>query len=154
MKILVFSDTHGDKSKIQQAMLSHSNADVIVHCGDGENDLEAMKGMFPYKAYYNVRGNCDFCSSLDPVLEFTLEGKKFMVTHGHLYNVKWGTQNLIYSALEKKVDIVLYGHTHIPENEYIDGLYVMNPGSCHGYGATYGVIEITDKGILTSIVNI
>ena len=38
-------------------------------------------------------------------------------------------------------------------NEYIDGMYVMNPGSCHGYGATYGIIDISDKGILTNIAS-
>ena len=35
----------------------------------------------------------------------------------------------------------------------IDGMYVMNPGSCHGYGATYGIIDISDKGILTNIAS-
>lgn len=152
MKILVFSDTHGDKNKIQRAILSHSSAEVVIHCGDGESDVNAMKTLFPEKAFFNVRGNCDFYSNSDSTIVFTLMGKKIMVTHGYEYNVKWGTQKLIYAALEKQVDIVLYGHTHIAENEYSDGLYVMNPGSCHGYGASYGIIEITDKGILTNIV--
>lgn len=154
MKILVFSDTHGDVNKMHRAIMSHSDADVVIHCGDGERDVEYVKMGFPSKAFYNVRGNCDFASQLEPALELTLEGKKIFVTHGHLYNVKWGTQNLIYAGMEKQADIVLYGHTHIAEDVYIDGMYVMNPGSCSGYLASYGIIEITDKGILTNISKI
>ena len=39
--------------------------------------------------------------------------------------------------------------------DYDDGLYIMNPGSCNGYYATYGVIDITPKGdIVTNIVRL
>ena len=151
MKILVFSDTHGDTQKMYRAILSHSDAEVVIHCGDGENDVNYMKTAFPSKAFYNVKGNCDWCSDLPGVLELTLQGKKIFVSHGHLYNAKMGIMNLCYAAREKQSDILLYGHTHISMNEYDDGMYIMNPGSCHGYGATYGIIDITPKGILTSI---
>lgn len=138
---------------MERAIRSHSDAEAIIHCGDGEMDVEYAKRNFPDRAFLNVKGNCDWGSSLDPTLEITLEGKKIFVTHGHLYNAKMGLQNLIYAGKEKNADIVLYGHTHISMNEYIDGMYVMNPGSCHGYGATYGIIDISDKGILTNIAS-
>jgi predicted phosphodiesterase len=34
MKILVFSDTHGDVTKMERAIRSHSDAEVIIHCGE------------------------------------------------------------------------------------------------------------------------
>lgn len=46
MKILVFSDTHGDVTRMERAIRSHSNAEVIIHCGDGEMDVEYAKGTF------------------------------------------------------------------------------------------------------------
>ena len=153
MKILVFSDTHGDMTKMKRAILSHSDAEVIIHCGDGETDLNYMKNAFPDKAFYNVKGNCDWFSDLSPALELTLNGKRIFVTHGHLYGAKSGIMNLCFAAKEKQADILLFGHTHTPLNEYDGGMYIMNPGSCHGYGATYGIIDITDKGILTSIAD-
>ena len=116
MKILVFSDTHGDVTKMERAIRSHSDAEAIIHCGDGETDVEYVKRNFPDRAFLNVKGNCDWGSSLDPTLEITLEGKKIFVTHGHLYNAKMGLQNLIYAGKEKNADIVLYGHTHISMN--------------------------------------
>ena len=82
-------------------------------------------------------------------------GKRLFVTHGHLYQAKFTIYNMICAAREEKADILLYGHTHCAMNEYDDGLYIMNPGSCHGSGATYGYIDITDKGdIVTNIVTI
>lgn len=153
MKILVFSDTHGDSVRMKRVIMSHSDAEVVIHCGDGENEVEYLKREFPNKAFLNVKGNCDWGSDTPPTLEITLEGKKIFATHGHLYQVKMGLQNLYYAGKEKNADIVLYGHTHIASNEYIDGMYVINPGSCHGYGATFALIDITDKGILTNIGN-
>lgn len=55
--------------------------------------------------------------------------------------------------VKKRMPILYFMVTHISMNEYIDGMYVMNPGSCHGYGATYGIIDISDKGILTNIAS-
>lgn len=36
--------------------------------------------------------------------------------------------------------------------DYDDGLYVMNPGSLRGAYATYGILDITEAGIVTNIV--
>ena len=43
---------------------------------------------------------------------------------------------------------VLFGHTHSPLCEMIDGMWVLNPGSCgHGCG-TVGLIEVENGEIL------
>ncbi|MFR3419646.1 MAG: metallophosphoesterase family protein [Eubacterium sp.] len=42
----------------------------------------------------------------------------------------------------RNADIVLFGHTHNQYTEYLDGLYIMNPGSV-GMNGDYGVIDIT-----------
>lgn len=153
MEILVFSDSHGDMTKMERVIRSHSKAEAVIHCGDGERDIDYMKSLFPNKAFYNVKGNCDWASSLESTLVLTLMGKRIFVTHGHLYNAKMGIQRLEYAAREKEADILLYGHTHIAINEYHDGLYIINPGSCHGYGATYCLLSISEKGILANISN-
>ena len=53
----------------------------------------------------------------------------------------------------KKGDILLHGHTHIPETVYRDGLYIMNPGSLRGSYGSYGIIDITPQGIVTNIID-
>ena len=56
------------------------------------------------------------------------------------------------AAKENNCNIALFGHTHEKYYSYEDGLHLFNPGSIgSGYGgASYGVINITDKGILLS----
>ena len=102
-----------------------------------------------------MRGNCDFSSKLPPVEVKEIGGKKIFVTHGHLYNAKYTIMDLIYAAREQGADILLFGHTHMPMTDYYEGLHIMNPGSCCGYFASYGVIDITPKGdIVTNIVKL
>ena len=49
-------------------------------------------------------------------------GKKIFITHGHFYGVKEGMQRLLYRGLELKVDIALYGHTHISNILFEEGM--------------------------------
>lgn len=152
MKILVFSDTHGDFRLINNAVMRHKNAEVIIHCGDGEEQANTIKKSYPDKMVISVKGNCDWCSNLNATEKISLNGKKIFITHGHLYNVKSGLYNICCAAREENADIVLFGHTHNPVAEYDNGLYILNPGSCHGYNATYGCIDVSEAGIITNIM--
>lgn len=155
MRILVVSDTHGDLYTLMNVVRSQPTAEVIIHCGDGEEQAEELKMTFPDKKIVAVRGNCDWGSMLQPTETLRINGKTIFITHGHLYKVKMTMYNLVCAAREQKADIVVFGHTHNAMTDYDDGLYIMNPGSCHGYGATYGYIDITDKGdIVTNTVKI
>ena len=152
MRILVVSDTHRDSSSLRAAILSQPTAEVVIHLGDGAEEAEEMRTSFPEKMFLQVRGNCDWGSSI-PVDGFaTFAGKNIFYTHGYTYNVKYGTYEVISAAREKKADILLFGHTHVPITEYEDGLYIMNPGSLCGSGGTYGILDLTDAGIVTNIV--
>lgn len=61
-----------------------------------------------------------------------------------------------FGAVADNPDLIAacgFGHTHSALSMYEDGLYVLNPGSCGGYMASYGIIDITDKGeIITNTV--
>lgn len=155
MRILVFSDSHGDFRTINEAVRTHSSAEIIIHCGDGYAEVLELKKMFPDKMIVAVRGNCDWSADMPAVETLRVMGKTIYITHGHLYKVKFTPYNLICAARENEADIVLFGHTHNAMTDYDDGLYIMNPGSCHGYRASYGIVDITDKGdIVTNIVRL
>lgn len=151
MKLLVVSDTHGDTRSLKSAILSKNDAEVIIHCGDGNSEFTELSKLFPEKHFVGVRGNCDFCTPAANIETLTLEGKKIFITHGHLYNAKYGLYNLTCAAKEAEADLLLFGHTHNALEDYDDGLYIVNPGSCHGYGASYAYIDVTEKGIVTRI---
>ena len=154
MRALVISDIHGDSSNLNSILLSQSKAEVVFFLGDGEEDIERIKHNFPNKMFVMVKGNCDWGSKLPVEQFFTLEGKKIMLTHGHAYDVKLTYNRIINNAKYNDCDVLLFGHTHSPITLYEDGLYIMNPGSAHGYNATYGTLDITPQGIVTNIVNI
>lgn len=155
MRILVFSDTHGDLHTAIRAIRSQSGANVIFHCGDGSREVEELKTMFPEKEIIAVRGNCDWSSVLPVEVVREVGGKRIFATHGHAYQAKFTVYNMVCAAREQKADILLFGHTHEAMTDYDEGLHIMNPGSCHGYGATYGYIDITDSGdIVTNIVKV
>ncbi len=155
MRILVVSDTHGDLFSLQKAVRAQPSAEIIVHCGDGDEQVQYLKNNFKDKMIVGVRGNCDWCSVLPSKEILSVCGKKIFITHGHLYNAKLGLYTIMCAAREEKADILLFGHTHQAMTYYEDGLHMLNPGSCHGYGASYGFIDITDKGdIVTNTVAI
>lgn len=154
MRILVVSDTHRDASSLRQAILSQPAARTVIHLGDGAEEAEEMKRDFPEKTFLLARGNCDWGSALPLEGVAAFEGKNIFYTHGYTYNVKLSMYQAECAAREKKADVLLFGHTHEPFTYYDDGLYIMNPGSLHGSYGTYGILDISPAGIVTSIVKI
>lgn len=154
MRILVASDTHGDTASLRRAILAQPQAQVVIHLGDGEEDVAQVKPSFPDKMFLQVRGNCDWTSQLSSVGEYEVEGVKIFYTHGHIYGVKSGDYGLISAAREHKAQVALFGHTHLAREDYEDGLYLMNPGRLGGWEASYGILDITPQGIVTNVVRL
>ncbi len=154
MRILVVSDTHGSEANLRRAILAQPAAEIVIHLGDGQAEAERAKRNFPEKMFLQVRGNCDMGSPLPYEGEYTVDGVKIFYTHGHMYNVKMGLYNAVCAAREKGAQVLLYGHTHQALTDYEDGLYLMNPGSLSGWGASYGTLDITPQGIVTNTIKL
>ena len=149
MKILVLSDSHGETEELENVIRSNSAAEIVIFCGDGNGDIEAMRYVFPEKMFISVRGNCDWCCNAPDKEEITLCGKKIFVTHGHIYGVKQGLSRITAFGHNINADIVLFGHTH-QQIVTVDGsMILMNPGSL-GFNAEYGIIDIDDNGKITT----
>lgn len=140
MKVIVFSDSHSDVLGMQKAVELEA-PDVLIHLGDYFSDFLKLKREFPQLCCYGVAGNCDKGQEpLSSVLQ--IDGISFFLTHGHRYHVKSGLISFYYAALEQKAHIALYGHTHIPQVDCINGLTLLNPGSIGtGTRKTYAIIE-------------
>ncbi len=161
MKALIFSDSHGRYSAMRDIIKSSIDAECVIFAGDGISDVEEMIEEFPQKMFFCVRGNNDYSISplgfaRDDELTFYLEGKKIFLTHGHKYGVRASIDQLRAKAQRDEIDIVIYGHTHIPSEEYDSEkrpCYFFNPGSVGYYengGYSFGVLNIVNGGVLLS----
>jgi putative phosphoesterase len=128
LKIGVISDTHryiGDATSLINKL---GSVELIIHLGDNIEDVKILSSVYKGKII-NVKGNCDFSNQAPSELMEEIEGKRFFITHGNKYDVKYNLAKLRYRALELEADIVLFGHTHISQIEYMDGIWFINPGS-------------------------
>ena len=125
--------------------------DAVFHLGDCERDTQRLEKEFPDLPLYRVCGNCDREPVNPEVLQLTLDGVKFFLTHGHRFSVKYTLNALLNAAYFASADMVLFGHTHRAVNETMQGLYVVNPGTA-GVGAlcTYACIE-TENGAIRTV---
>ena len=169
MKLLVLSDTHGRRDRVEEVLNLHADADAVLFLGDGlreVSDLVEEKGI----RLEAVRGNCDFFSFFgdnavaeEQILPFG--AYTVLMMHGHTRNVKGGMDRALAYAARTRVDLLLYGHTHIPQELYLpEGseaggevltkpLRVFNPGSLGQPNATrpsYGLIQMLGRDLLLS----
>ena len=129
-KILVVSDSHGNNDLLRKAIGQEMPIDMLIHCGDVETDLKAVLG--PGRDYdlEIVRGNMDSWSSYPEDLLLRVGYYNIFVAHGHKYGTKYTNENILEAGRKKLADVVLCGHSHVPEIERTaDGILLVNPGS-------------------------
>lgn len=145
MKIMIASDIHGSDIYCSQMIsaFERENAEKLLLLGDilYHGPRNALPDSYEPKGVIDrlnsvkdkilcVRGNCD--AEVDQmVLEFPIsadycilyaEGRTIFATHGHLYN-------------EAKLppiqsfDVLLHGHTHVPNCTKHENYLYINPGS-------------------------
>ncbi|MDD6279633.1 MAG: YfcE family phosphodiesterase [Ruminococcus sp.] len=161
MRIVVMSDTHRCFSGLDKIIQRNPDADLYIHLGDGDDDVDRAILKYPSIApkIFHVAGNCDSGSMSQSELILTLEGgHKLIAAHGHQYGVKMTLGGIKRAASEYGCDIILYGHTHVRYNSYEDGFYILNPGSAScphdGNKPSFGLIDVSENGVVMNIADI
>lgn len=158
MKIIVFSDSHGNYKALSRALeLNAAGLSMCVFLGDGVDDIECALEAYPTLPRVIVAGNREdyysvFTGSGDYPKEclFDAGGIKFLALHGHRpSNVKGGLGATAAYAASKGADVVLYGHTHIADDRTVDGggrqIRMINPGSAgRGSEPSFALLNISD----------
>ena len=153
MKILIMSDSHGNRKAMLKAVESES-PEMILHLGDYDRDCSALMEKYPEIPLHSVRGNCDRSSDGRDTFMLTLGGKRVLMTHGHLYRVKSGISIVKDNAIARGADVLLFGHTHIPYYDPQAGLTMINPGSVGMGGKTYAVLEIKNGVVICDMKSV
>lgn len=150
MKIGIISDTHGDRISAEAAIEDMGDIDLLIHAGDTYEDAIYLKNKLGIEVVA-VSGNTDFSSNQPSETSFRIGNTKIFLTHGHKYNVKYSLDKLYYRALEKKADVVIFGHSHIPLYVNEGNIIFVNPGSTSkprgGSKHSYGIMTIKNKKI-------
>jgi hypothetical protein len=144
------SDSHGSKDTMLKAV-AYEVPDLILHLGDHDKDCLEIEWNYPEIPIRTVRGNCDRSSAGLDEDEFTLAGKRFYMTHGHLFSVKTGKSTIISYAASRGIDVLLFGHTHIPMSKIQDNITIINPGSIASGEKTYAILELKDGVVLCDV---
>jgi hypothetical protein len=132
MKIGVISDTHipyAAKEIPFQVLSALEKVDLIVHAGDYAelSVLEALRKLNHFKGVYGNMDPASIRKELPAREILELENFKIGIMHG--YGSPRGLRERIKSEFHEKPDVIIYGHSHRPKNEIIDGILYFNPGS-------------------------
>ncbi|MGE5543279.1 MAG: YfcE family phosphodiesterase [Bacillota bacterium] len=152
----MLSDSHGDVRRLAMAVREMGQVDVLLHAGDFFEDSRRLQESTDVKVI-GVMGNCDHLMTgpVEKVVE--AGGKTILLTHGHQYAVKRDRKALTRRAVALGVNIVVFGHTHMAETFWSDGILFFNPGSCRygrsSQGLSYGTLEISADGVLTPLIH-
>ncbi|MDP2929435.1 MAG: metallophosphoesterase family protein [Candidatus Omnitrophota bacterium] len=159
-RILVLSDTHipvTAQDLPSEIYKEIEGVDMIFHAGDFI-DLTVLEKLRSLKETKAVCGNMDpkeICAVLNPKEIINIGKFKIGLVHGY------GAPSEIMATVRKefdKIDLLIFGHSHAAMNMKKDGVLYFNPGSptdkIFASKNTYGILEITDKGIEGNIVEI
>lgn len=136
MKILVVSDTHGNRGSMESALEQLGPINMILHLGDGvrEGEEVALNHEIPY---YAVRGNEDRTYKYPETELLDFYGWRVMLLHGHQYEINpympAAALNQVYDDIERRArkkgaDVLFFGHTHKSEILNYPETFLCNPG--------------------------
>ncbi|HEY49141.1 MAG TPA: metallophosphoesterase family protein [Dehalococcoidia bacterium] len=150
MKIGVVSDTHVSRVDQLPANLLEmlEEVDLVVHLGDytGIELLDGLRSLGDFRGVFGNMDSSEVRAELPEKEVIELGGKRLGLIHG------WGAPSGIHGRIKDRfgsVDAVLYGHTHMAENELVWGTLFFNPGSATGRfpaeSKTFGILVIEES---------
>jgi phosphoesterase, MJ0936 family len=156
-KILIVSDTHRKDLNLKYVIDKVSPIDMLIHLGDIEGSEDKIRSWVECPTSI-ISGNNDFFSMLDKEKELLIDGKRALITHGHIYGVSLGVEQLRKEAIARGFDIAMFGHTHKPYLEIGDKVTILNPGSISyprqsGNKPSYIIMEINNVGEFHYTIN-
>ncbi len=142
-KIGVISDTHVRSfEELPEALVKAlAKCDLIIHAGDiiKMNVIRGLEGLAPVIAVHGNMDQPEVWSALPDRQVIEAAGRKIGVVHGSgSPGETWKRVKTLFSD----VDIIVFGHTHEPMNEVVNGVLLFNPGRA---SQSYGIIEIGEE---------
>ena len=132
MRIAVIADTH---NRLPDSLLPVlAGADEIWHLGDicRADILKSLRALGP--PVHAIRGNCDPRGIAPESLLLERLGHTFYLCHEPMTDVP------------PEAQFALHGHTHVPRDEKVGAVRVLNPGTVgkanHGAPPSFAWLEV------------
>ncbi|OWA37602.1 YfcE family phosphodiesterase [Saccharibacillus sp. O16] len=158
IQIAVVSDTHMFRmaKELPPVLIEELSAgvDLILHAGDWTAP-EVYDRLAAYAPVEGVAGNNDGAAIAERwgfhrIIE--IGGRRIGLTHGHLG--RGGTENNALAAFaEEDVEIIVFGHSHIPVSKWVERAHPASPVQLFNPGSptdkrrqerySYGIITLT-----------
>ncbi len=167
-RIGVISDTHIRRLPInlpERLYQIFEDVDMILHAGDIQHQ-EVLYELSAFAPVYAVAGNCDgwdIAHALGRKRIIDVKGFKIGIVHGsargdNAWISAYSEFDPLLDLKRPKLDCLIYGHTHAPYLNEVNGMKIMNPGSPTEKRSqphyTVGMIEIMDGRLETSIIQL
>ena len=142
-RIGIISDTHGVvKNRVFDLF---KDVSLILHAGDigGDDVLMQLEGIANTTAVYGNTDDTGDRRKLPKQTTLTIEGLKIHLSHNEVVD-------------SKEFDIVIQGHTHVPETFYEAKTLFINPGSANPQRAipsgqaSVVILELKEKEVISS----
>lgn len=160
MRILVLSDTHIPRvaqdlpKKIYDEI---ANVDMIIHAGDfvEKEFYDRLAALKELKAVYGNMDASNLQNRLNAKEIITAGDFRIGLIHGY-----GAPRDIVTTVSEEFTDVnaIVFGHSHSAMNEVRDGVLFFNPGSptdkIFATTNSYGILEITNKGIEGRIIKL
>ena len=166
MRLGIVSDTHGEVDNLLKAardLAGRWQADMLVHLGDEWEDMEGLCGL---EFADTVRVPGVYCPQYrDPSISnriiSEIGGFRFLFPHPdrpHANDLP-DDPDPQQLASQGKVDIVCYGHTHIPELRREGDVVWLNPGHLKnqdkkGYPPSFAAVSVTEGATEIRLINL
>ena len=160
MIVGVISDTHLPvrAKKLPNNLTNQlKDVDLILHAGDFQdtNALMQIRDLGQVKAVHGNMDTLELKKELPKKDVLEIEGFTIGITHGS------GPPDGLEQRVKEEfsyVDIIIYGHSHRPKNEVIDGILFFNPGSptdnVFAPFNSFGTIKIEEGTIEGNIIKL
>jgi hypothetical protein len=133
MRIGVLSDTHIPRvaTRLPEEIYNvFKDVDMILHAGD-LIDMSVLNTLEKMAETQAVHGNMDESEVLKALpAKRLINVGRFKIGLVHGYGAPFNLINTVKKEfIQKKVDVIVFGHSHSPVNEVRDGILFFNPGS-------------------------
>jgi putative phosphoesterase len=154
----VLSDTHG---YLNPAIVSlFKGVDHIIHAGDvvDAQTLQQLRCIAPLTAVSGNMDRGDLAESLPKEATGTVGDVGFVVAHKRKRLLKRLAAGKVNPQLrDARLQLVVFGHEHVPAAEWIDGVLHLNPGTASALeeeddGPTVALVQVEPTGLSVKFI--